>query len=170
MRWEVGSSGKMKVVSVGRLIWGLYHQEPEGLPTDPDSNRESHREDILSFIHGELGYKRFIGFLANEKEISVRKGNISMLLDIWFHLIYFIHLSPTTEEIYWTQTFPEALCTKGTICTSPLQVSSPRTIPWAERHFSLFLAPNSLTHKVAASCGGVGAWEGGVGHVAKGPP
>lgn len=91
----------MKVVPIGGLIWLIIPsgKEPEGLPTDADSNRESHREDILSFIHEELGYKRFIRFLANEKEISVRKGNIIIELDIWFHLIYFRHLSPTTEEI-----------------------------------------------------------------------
>lgn len=49
--------------------------------SDPDSKRESDKEDLLPCIHGKLGFKRFTEFLASEKEISVRKGSIIILLD-----------------------------------------------------------------------------------------
>ena len=70
----------MKAASIGGLIWLTKLPGKRGArgagASGPESNRESHREGVLPFICGKLGYKRFSGLLASERENSIRKGNI----------------------------------------------------------------------------------------------
>lgn len=107
------------------------------------------------------------------KSLLERKTSLYCLIYGFISFILFIYrlqLQKYTE----TKLFQKLSAQRGpcvqVICKSALLEQSPGlrdTSPFRE---PLFLTLNSLTHKVAASCGGAGAWEGGVGHVAKGPP